>query len=576
MKNKLILIGLFFIIVTCIYAQYDERAIMSQQAQQLFFQRQYTQAEQAWLQVLVKYPNDMGAITQLFQLYLQINQQEKAEKLIADYRAILPDNMRMEYEIQLLVNQAKVNNAWDKAQDYLLLSPKDENRYRVLASYFERKGFYEQSLKLYEQGRKTLSNDNLFNMEIGNAAFYSHVYEKAITNYVRFLEAQPGNLYFVNNQFKTIFSENPELITHLKNLAKTSTSLEVKEAYAISLSKLGKLREALLEYEQLPFEKQYAFANEQFANGQDSLAIMAYSSLSKREPDVMTLGECYIKMGEAYIRLRQFAMAESILSNIVDTNSNKVNSIFERRKFPLQAYLMLADLAQWQGKDLSKIIKIYSDARKYAYQPDDQLNIDFSMVDTYYVNDKIEQAEQLLAKQTRTKQSDRFLYYDYLIAMAKLQPEKADSLLNDLIVLAPSSKYVNDLMTINILIMNLSKDAQNSFYQAYRMRLSHRDTLAVQALYELSKTAKDEELRILAADWALNSGFKTTADSLYNFAWQDEILKEYASLQRSKMVNDSGTAENMAQDFLKSNPGSVFSPSFRQILQKAPAGRPSL
>jgi hypothetical protein len=576
MKNRIILISLLLVMAAFLFAQYDEKAIMSQNAQQLFFQRQYVQAEQAWLQILQKYPNDISAITQLFQLYVQINQLEKAEKLLQDYRAVLPDNIRTEYEIQLYINQAKVTDAWDKAQAYIQLSPKDENRYRMLAGYFERKGFYEQAIRLYEQGRLAIGNSNLFCMEVGNSAYNSHIYDKAMTEYIKFLEAQPGNLFFVSNQLKNILTDNPELITQLKGLAKISVSLEVKEAYAISLSRMGKLKEALSEYELLPTEKLYAFANEQYANGKDSLAIIAYNSLRNRQPDVNTQGEIYIKLGELYTRLRQFAMADSILSNIVDTSNNKVNSIFERRKYALQAFLMLADLAQWQGKDIVSITKLYEDARKYAYQKDDLLEIDYRQIDTYYINDLTSQAEQLLLSQNKNKQPDRFLYYSYLIAMAKLQPEKADSLLNDLIVLAPSSKYVNDLMTINILLMNLSKSTQGSFYQAYRLKLSHRDSLAVQTLSELSKTAKDEELRIVAADWAFSSGLKTMADSLYSFEWQDAILKEYASLQRSKLQNESGKAETMAQDFLKSNPNSVFSPSFRQILQKAPAGRPSL
>jgi hypothetical protein len=574
MKYKIILITILLAIATLMYAQYDERAILTQQAQQFTLQRQFVEAEQAWLGILSKYPNDIVSITQIFQLYLQINQQDKASKLLTDYRSVLPDNMRMEYEIQLLIFQAKLTEASDKAQAYLQLTPKDESRYRLIASFYERKGFYEQAMRLYEQARKAIGNDSLFYMEIGNDAYNSHVYDKAMTEYIKFLEAQPGNLYYVNNQLKNILTENPELITQLKNLAKASASLEVKEAYAIALSNLGRLREALTEYELLPVEKQYAFANEQYAAGHDSLAVMAYNSLLNRQPDFNTQGDVYIRLADLYIRLRQFAMAESILGNIV--SAGNVVSRFERSKYPLQAYLRLADLAQWQGKETNDIIRFYNDARKYTYQPDDQLDIDYRMIDTYYVNDNLDQAELLMDKQNRNRQPDKYLYYDYLIAMAKLNPDKADSLLNDLMVIAPSSKYVNDLMTINVLILNLSKEAQGTFYQAYRLKLSHRDSLAVETLYELSNTAKDEELRILAADWAYSSGFKTQADSLYSYAWQDEILKEYASLQRSKLQNETVKAESMAQDFLKSNPNSVFSPSFRQILQKIPAGRPSL
>ncbi|MFO7660115.1 MAG: hypothetical protein R6V77_04310 [Candidatus Cloacimonadaceae bacterium] len=576
MRRKILVIITFILITSALLAQYDERAILTQQAQMLSMQRQYTEAEQAWLLLLQKYPSDLNAVAQLFQLYLQISKPDKAEKLLSDYRTVIPDTMWLEYDLQLDIHQAKMKEAWNKAQSYLQLFPKDENKYRLVAGYFDRKGFFEQAIRIYEQARTALNRNEHFSMEIGNAAFNSQLYDKALNEYIRFLESQPGNVYFVSNQVKNILADNPDLLSQLKNIAKNSSSLEVKEVYAIALSRMGRLSEALAEYEQLPTEKLSTFANEQFAAGQDAISITAFHTLRDRQIDLTTLGDVLLKTSEAHIRLRQFAEAESTLTNIVDPVSKKVNSRFERRRFPFQAYMILSDLAQWQNKSVDDVTELLQEARRLAINSDDAAEVDFRLIGIYYTAEQYESAEMLLEKQNQVRQQDRKLYYSYLIAMAKSEAMAADSLLNQLIIANPASPYVNDLMTMNILLMNLSPDAQKGFLQAYRNRLSHKDSLAIQTVFDLSNTAKDEELRILAADWAVASGLKQWALAILNYEWQDDLLREYSALRIVKLQTQSGTSESMAQDFLKSNPNSVFSPGFRQILQKAPQGRQSL
>jgi thioredoxin-like negative regulator of GroEL len=576
MKYRLIAVALFLIMLTGLAGQYDEKAILYQQAQQLVQQRQYTQAEQAWLNILQKYPNDVNAVAQLFQMYLQISQPDKAEKLVRDYRAVLPGNVAQEYEIQLDIQQARLDDAWRKTQAYLQLYPGEENKYRLLAGFFERKSFFDYAIMIYQQGRKALNRTDIFLMETGNAAFYSHQYELAVQEYIRFLETQPGNVYFVGNQLNVMLTENPDLIAQFKGIAKNSTSIEVKEVYAISLSRMGSFKEALTEYENLPTEKLTIFANEQYQAGRDSLAIAAYNALRNRQIDLNTLGEIILKTAESQIRLRQFAAAESVLTQLYNPVEKKVNSRFERRRYPFQACLMLADLANWQGRGSGLVISLLNEAKKLATNSEDMAEVNFRLIGNYFVNQQYQEAEQLLKQQGNTKQTDRVFYYRYLLALAAQQTAKADTLLNDLIVAAPSSPFVNDLVTLNILMLNLQANGQKSLLDAYRYRLSHRDSLAVTTVYDLSVTAKDEELRILAADWALASGFSTWADTIYDHTWQDALLSEYTALQRSRLRDNQTRAENMAKDFLKSNPNSVFSPGFRQILQKAPTGRPNL
>ena len=534
---KKILLPLIIILISCctLNAQYDEKTILYQQAQQMMAQRQYSQAELAWLNVLQKFPNDLAAISQLFQLYLQTGKSEAAENLMQKYQNILPDNIRMEYAIQLDIQQAKLTDAWQKTEAYMQVYSQDINKYRLLAGYFERKSFFEQSILIYEKARKTLNRNDLFNMEIGNSAFYSHNYPLAMIEYIRFLEAQPGNLYFVSNQLNTMLGENPELINNLKTLAQSSVSIEVKEVYAISLNRMNRLQQALAEYEQLPVEKLTAFANELITSGRDSLAIAAFHGLLNRQIDINTRGDIYLKTAQAYLRLKKYADAESTLSQIVDTRQHTVNTRFTNKRFAFQAYLILADLAAWQGKQENQIINLLNDAKAVAVNAGDQAEVNYRLISNYFAHEQFDQAEQLLKIQNKSSQPDRNLYYQYLITLARKQIDKADTLLNELILTSPSSSFVNDLMTLNILMLNLKGDAQSELLNAYRYRLSHRDSLAIETVITLAERIQDEELRMLAADWALISGYRSKAIAIYDYSWKDE-LRIYSNFVLPRLV----------------------------------------
>jgi len=147
--NKISLILILLSLILSLFAQYSERDILTQQAFQLLGQRKFAEAEQVFLQILDKYPNDSNSVIQLLNIYFQTSQIEKAENLLRQYRRILPANQATEQEILLLIMQGKPDEAKQKSDAYLISQNYNPNTCRLLASYFERRGFYEQSMNIY-------------------------------------------------------------------------------------------------------------------------------------------------------------------------------------------------------------------------------------------------------------------------------------------------------------------------------------------------------------------------------------------------------------------------------------------
>ncbi len=80
-------------------AQYDERQILVQEANQHLIRRQYDQAEAVFLQILEKYPNDLNSILQLMQIYLNLSSADKAEALLDKYQRTLSQEVYNEQRI---------------------------------------------------------------------------------------------------------------------------------------------------------------------------------------------------------------------------------------------------------------------------------------------------------------------------------------------------------------------------------------------------------------------------------------------------------------------------------------------
>ncbi|MDP2173876.1 MAG: tetratricopeptide repeat protein, partial [Candidatus Cloacimonadaceae bacterium] len=316
--RKLLLIILLLLACSITLAQYNEKDILAQQAYQLLARRQFTEAEAIFIQILEKFPNDVNSVVQLLQIYFQTSQLDKAESTLNRYRNVLPELSAEEQTIQLFVMQGLPAQAWSLSMTHLQKQRHDIHRYRIIASYFERRGFYEQVLDLYRQARIQHSNDTLFMLEIANTALNFRLFGMALTEYLRFLEANPTNIYHINNQCKIIMAQDSTMINVIGEYANASGNAAVKELYANSLLSMGRQKLALSVYKQLPWDKLHRFAEDQFIALVDETAYPAYAHLIEITQDKIRRAEYLYRMAQIDFRNNRFAGCDSLLLRIID------------------------------------------------------------------------------------------------------------------------------------------------------------------------------------------------------------------------------------------------------------------
>ena len=98
--------------------------------------------------------------------------------------------------------------------------------------------------------------------------------------------------------------------------------------------------------------------------------------------------------------------------------------------------------------------------------------------------------------------------------------------------------------------------------KAYRKKLLFQDGEALRILQQLYENLKNEELLILAGDWAFENKDYELAKKIFDAEFSDVVLQNYAKLKLAEFD------KNICKIFLEKNQDSVFLPNFRKLLEE--------
>lgn len=576
MKTKsIILLLLLCSFLAIAWGQYNEKEILFQQAYQLLAQRQYSQAEQLFIQLLDKYPNDMNSIMQLLNIYFSLSQTDKAEALLAKYQRVLTPQSYSEQHIQLLVLQAKPLDAWQESMAYLDAYNHDEQKYRRLASYFERKGFYDKVLELYAMGRQRLQNPELFRLEIANTSLNYRMLEPAIREYLSYLEKNPVNLFFTINQIKTILLEDSTLISVVGAIADSSSSSVLKELYAGALINLKNYATALEIYKQLDPIKMYRFAEEQSAADNDSIAFSAYEYLSLNEKDEVKNADLLFRMAQIRFANADFASTNAILRRSVALPFWKDRNLSFRSTVGVRIRKLMADNCLALGMPADSAKAWLEEAKIYGRDIVEKQEIDLEIARLLIMLGDQAAATKILQATNQSKLFETRDYLGFLAALLSNQGTLADSLMNEFVIKYPGSAFTNDAIYLNMLTINMDPADQLLFFAAIRL-LQLNQKSGLDSLELVFTHNKDEELRLLAIEWAMGFGDFNRASLLLDYAFEDQLAAEYAELLRLLLTKDKAEEQRLAREFLKAKPNSIFSPDFRNRISRMSSMKPNL
>ncbi len=569
MARHLILVALIIFIVLPCAAQYNEKQIMQQQAYQLLAQRQYAQAEQLFLQILDKYPGDFDSIVQLFNIYNTLSQADKAEDLLATYQRGLPPQLFSEQHIQLQLLKGEVDAAYRESLNYLELYS-DENKFRQLASYFERKGIFDKTLELYKLGRNKLKKPDLFRLEIANTSLNYRLFDQAITEYLAYLFRYPTNQYFTNNQFKIILQEDPSRIETIKDVADTTSLAAIKEVYATSLLSIGQPRSALKIIKELGLNNLRIFAENQAAAGNDSIAYEAYEHASTMVDDPISFGFPTRMMQIRYQQGDYEGTAKLGYATLANASRFKTKS-----SILVEIYRLMANTKLALGEPVDSALVWLDEAQGLNPEPQLKAGISIDIARLQILSSNYAAAEKNLKGVSIPQLLPQREYLRFLGALLSGDITYADSLMNEYLIKYPGSPEANDSMYLMMLALALQAPLQQSFFDTFKL-LQLNQTRGLDSLIVIMEASKDEEFRLLAIEWALRFNRPDLATTLLDHEFADPVAGEYAETLKFFLVHDKEEEQRLAREFLKNKPNSIYSPDVRQRISRWAAQRPNL
>jgi hypothetical protein len=569
--KRIICFMLLSIIFLCLYAQYDEKTILLQQAQSMVQSRRFQQAETIYNDLMIKYPGDYSIVLNLINTLVLSTKYDEAYELLNAKKGSMPSDVYSTQKIYLLIQKSNFEEAYSFALNYLDQNPNQVTLYRTIASFFESKMQFEKAIQIYMKGRQVSHDETLNSQEMANDLFQIRNYKEAIPEYFKLLSRNPSYSYFVANQMQMILKDDPKQINAIARESEKSTVIETKEVYARSLVVLGNFQQALQIYRQLPPEKLVQFADEQYSAKRDSLALMAYNDVLPKIVDPARVADIQIRQARIFIMTGNTKFAENTLNQIINDKTIQSPSYRFVTRANREARELMAEVLIQQKGSSQKIIFYLNDAKKYAFNTAEADEIEFEIINYQIMNGSYDDAKQRLSSILKKENTGSAIYkngyyYSFLIATMQNDPA-ADSLLNNCIIATPESPDTNDALYLSFIISGLKGASREQFLEAYRMRKMHQDLDAIAIMDSLYERTKDEELRILIGDWAIQSKQYITARNAFNFAFKDVTLKEYAALQITKLYeSNQNEQQKLTIDFLKGNPDSVFSPEFRMLL----------
>ncbi len=201
--------------------------------------------------------------------------------------------------------------------------------------------------------------------------------------------------------------------------------------------------------------------------------------------------------------------------------------------------------------------------------------MDLEIARLYILNSEKEKADNILKTINYNTLMETRSYLNFLNTFLAGETALADTLMNEFIIRYPESKYTNDAIYLMMFTLNMDEQDRSTFYSAVRLlQLNHPS--GIDSLEVIFKHNKDEEILLLAIEWAIAFGDETRAAALLQYDFQDEIASDYAALLRLLLVADRDEEQRMAKEFLKNKPNSVFSPDFRKKISRWATSKPNI
>ncbi|MGC9336813.1 MAG: tetratricopeptide repeat protein [Candidatus Cloacimonadia bacterium] len=588
MRNKIIFIILALLALGSWAEAYQEDDLIRlrlRQADAFIRQKQFDRAEAIYKNLLQEVPHNVTVIQHLVQFYLSQNEFSKLLTLLESEKTYLNSEFISLIHIEIDLKKGEISSAEKKVEDMIKDHPDDQNLYRTIATLYTRYAHFEHAIQIYREARGRFDNPTLYARELALLYEYQMNFEAAIEEYLNILDRYSYS--FIKYRLEQLDVENELIVEALQKRTESSENVEMKSLLGEFLLR-GKNYDLAFEvFKELGGNYLLNFAEICEKQGLLSLSINTYQEILKQKPDFQMKLLAYERIGELYRKLHEEESAYNAYMHILELYQQ--NSRMMPDQVMQRALSNLAELEIILHDNTEKSRQFLQRAQGFARSQNDRLKLSILLAESY-LNDKefdraVEIYRSILENQKISQdikyQTKYKLYLGYHYAD---NPEKADSVFQDVLTYDQNSNYLNDMVSIQTFLQKITGEQRDSVIQFLGSMISNEDIKEVEELY-------NNLLSSVSASWRIMLIQKEMADCYYSNFEYSKAAGLYEKLSQTvgsnppvggydeyiyKRLGDCyleleeyALAEECYKQFLIDFPTSAFAPEVRMKLRES-------
>lgn len=550
-----------------LFADYNEKKILLDNANSMIKARKYTLADEFLSEAFEKYPNDIQVIMKSLDLYILTNDTAKAMKILKAKGDLLHRPKKYEYLVTFNLIEKEYQLALDKAQEYLNRN-RNHADFLMMGRLFQRYRAYDESVTIYLQGDKLYPT--VFSVNLGDSYYFQRNYNEAIRHYLIALENKVGHQSLSNSRIRNIIKDSPNsVVTLIEHFGTDSSKIQITkdnksviDVYVEALLNTNRTAFALAILDKYEPRDIYTKA-EQFRRLKSyEISALLYEIVLEKEENPTFKYRYIYNYASMLIEDGNYSYADSLVNIIIYDEQDKS----AKRNLMFDSFLLKSELI-YRNQELSEgYLSYLKQAEKYAFNNNQKRTLQEKI--SYYkvLRNDVAGAQQHLKQLAKYGANDGFLFNAFLLEVTQNGVE-ADSLATELLIVSPNSDYTSEMLELKYLLKSLNPADKNLFLDAYRSEKLFHIEEADSLYQELFRSSKNEIFKIRNAMMNKKNLNELRAKHLFSDNYKDEFCRDFASLQLVLTEDkDLDMAKAMARNFLTQYPNSTFAAEVRQIL----------
>lgn len=570
---KLVVRLFFFFFVSILMSpslmSQSQRQINEQLAHGFFNNKDYEKAAELYQQLYIDNRN-YYYFSQYIECLIFLERFDDAERDLRSF--VRTDNTSNKWKSQVYLAYVLLqNNEKDKSDKILkkLINdlPANKNTFIIVANLMRSKDFNEFAIMLYDRGADISSMDYKFFMEKADAYQYIRNYEKAIDNYLLYLEDDPNTYDIVKSRLAFLLRYDVDdaatesmryaLLKKVQDDSENEIYAELMVWYALQVNDYEMALKQELALDKRFGDREYDIiylAKIACDNEQYDIAISAYDYLVKKSTEGAYYAESVVGKIEAeYMNVEKSNYGASGVEWFSDFEKRIEKEcqnlgIYDKT---IPILIIRADILAYRLNEYENAINLLENALNVNITRYNKARLKMKLADIYLFKEEVWEAT-LLYSQVDKSMKEEPIGHEARFKNAQLRYyigefDWALSVLN-ILKSATSKLIANDAMTLSLLI------SDNLEYDTIALRrLAKADYYIYQKRYDLANKMLDSiniynpnevsmpYLLMRKADVAMENQDYELADSLYKRVYQgyadsyiadDALLKDAVLLEK--------------------------------------------